>query len=29
MGLTVLPIEVRDRLAGAELTYREVGRDGG
>jgi uncharacterized protein (UPF0548 family) len=25
MGLTVLPIDVRDRLAGAELTYREVG----
>jgi len=25
MGLTVLPIELRDRLVGAELTYREVG----
>jgi uncharacterized protein (UPF0548 family) len=25
MGLTVLPIEVRDRLADAELTYHEVG----
>jgi uncharacterized protein (UPF0548 family) len=29
MGLTVLPIEVRDRLAGAELTYREVGTTAG
>jgi hypothetical protein len=25
MGLTVLPIEVRDRLADAELTYHELG----
>lgn len=25
MGLAVLPIEVRDRLANAELTYQEVG----
>jgi uncharacterized protein (UPF0548 family) len=25
MGLTVLPIEVQDRLAAAELTYSEVG----
>lgn len=29
IGLTVLPIEVRDRLAGAELTYREVGATAG
>jgi uncharacterized protein (UPF0548 family) len=29
MGFTVLPIEVRDRLAGAELTYREVGATAG
>jgi hypothetical protein len=29
MGLTVLPIEVRDRLAGAELNYREVGATAG
>ena len=29
MGLTVLPIEVCDRLAGAELTYREVGGTAG
>jgi hypothetical protein len=28
-GLTVLPIEVRDRLAGAELNYREVGATAG
>ena len=28
-GLTVLPIEVRDRLAVAELTYREVGATAG
>jgi hypothetical protein len=25
MGFTVLPIEVRDRLADAELTYHELG----
>jgi len=29
MGLTVLPIEVRDRLAGAELNYREAGATAG
>jgi Domain of unknown function (DUF1990) len=29
MGLTVLPIEVRDQLAGAELNYREVGATAG
>jgi uncharacterized protein (UPF0548 family) len=29
MGLTVLPIDVRDRLAGAELTYREAGATAG
>jgi uncharacterized protein (UPF0548 family) len=29
MGLTVLPIEVRDRLAGTELNYREVGATAG
>jgi uncharacterized protein (UPF0548 family) len=29
MGLAVLPIEVRDRLADAELTYREVGATAG
>jgi uncharacterized protein (UPF0548 family) len=29
MGLTVLPIEARDRLAGAELTYREAGATAG
>jgi len=29
MGFTVLPIEVRDRLAVAELTYREVGATAG
>jgi uncharacterized protein (UPF0548 family) len=29
MGFTVLPIEVRERLAGAELTYREVGATAG
>ena len=29
MGFTALPIEVRDRLACAELTYREVGATAG
>jgi len=29
MGLTVLPIEVRDRLAGADLNYREAGATAG
>jgi uncharacterized protein (UPF0548 family) len=29
MGLTALPIEVRDRLAAAELTYGEVGATAG
>jgi uncharacterized protein (UPF0548 family) len=29
MGLTVLPIEVRDRLADADLTYYEVGATAG
>jgi uncharacterized protein (UPF0548 family) len=29
MGLTVLSIEARDRLAGAELNYREVGATAG
>ena len=29
MGLTVLPIDVRDRLAGAGLTYREAGATAG
>jgi uncharacterized protein (UPF0548 family) len=29
MGLTGLPIEVRDRLAGAGLTYREAGATAG
>jgi uncharacterized protein (UPF0548 family) len=29
MGLTVLPTEVRDRLAGAKLTYREAGATAG
>jgi uncharacterized protein (UPF0548 family) len=29
MGLTVLPIEARDRLAGAELNYCEVGTTAG
>jgi uncharacterized protein (UPF0548 family) len=29
MSLTVLPTEVRDRLAGAKLTYRETGATAG
>jgi len=29
MGLTTLPTEARDRLAGAAFTYREVGRTAG
>jgi len=29
MGLTVLPAEARERLAGAALTYREVGATAG
>ena len=29
MGLTVLPTEVRDRLAGTELTYRDAGATAG
>jgi uncharacterized protein (UPF0548 family) len=29
VGFTMLPVETRDRLAQAELTYREVGRTAG